>query len=64
MKNKELWRTARLALCSQIRRIINKHNESLVSLRVTYDGGVKSIDLTPDQTRRVLTMISNETEVI
>lgn len=63
MENKELWRKARLALCSRIRRIINKHKECLISLRVSYEDGTKVIDLTPDQARRILTIISKETEV-
>lgn len=63
-RNKELWQKARLALCKSIRRIINKHNECLISLRVSYENGAKNIDLSPDQARRVLEIIRKETEGI
>lgn len=63
MVSRELWRKARKNLCLRIQNIINKHKECLISLRVSYEDGVKVIDLTADQARQVLAIISKETEV-
>lgn len=61
-KNKDLWRKARIALCSSFLRIINKRAHQLVSLRIVSDTGTKTIDLTNDQARRFLLTIKQETE--
>lgn len=60
MDNKELWRKARKNLCLRLKSIINQHKECLISLRVSYEDGVKTIDLTPDQARQVISLIYKE----
>lgn len=60
--NRDLWKGARLALCSTFERILNKKKECLVSLKIQDENGVKTIDLTPEQAKRVLSIIKQETE--
>lgn len=63
-RNIELWRKARLALVSSFLRLINKGKHQLVSLRITSEFGVKTLDLTNDQARKILNIIKQETEAI
>lgn len=60
--NKELWKNARLNLCSTFLRIVKKKHH-LASLSITTEDCIKKIDITDDQLTRFIHIIQKETEV-